>query len=432
MLNWAIYFLKCFLDFALFAWICSLFFEKRYNLTRSILAILLFAALQQWVNMLFIPWLNTVSGLIISSCIALVLFKGNILQVCLCVTLSVSALLVCEFLPISILALFAQNNIVIIMSETIYDAAFNLIGTGLFCCVALIIKFATQRKRVGLSTNYFTLGVPALSVIVMYFMLYTSQYVPGNTRNTVLFITLYILIIFTNLCLILGERNVEKRITLEKELNELHYKDDLTSALIEQQDYFIEEMNGLRHDFKRQLIGLYSLAGASVSQALTEKYIDEVIESVDSIQSFEYIESLPLRVITNSTYNKCNRKGIDFLIDVRYSKFDFMSFPDIYSFFSNALDNAIEACDSMTDTSAKKYISLTIAHKNDMLLVQICNSYGIKPKRIENGFLSIKRHAGYHGFGTKNIWKIANKYQGRLTYDIGSDCKMTCLFTHAL
>lgn len=425
MLNQILSFAKCGIDFSLFCWLYSFFFKPKYNLKWRIAVVVIFSASLMLVNSLYIAWLNTAAGLLIGILLALILFEGPVFQIALCAVLAVSALLTCEFIPIAISSIFINDNIVDIMNRTIYDATFNLIGSTIFFFVISVVRLITQKKRIGLSTNSFVIFLPVLSVVVIYFMLYSSAYVPSNSRNAAIYLFLYIAIISANAAVILGERNVEKKLSLEQEIRDLRYKEDLADALIKQQGYYIEELNGLRHDFKRQLMGLQAISFIGKPEG---KYIDEVLDSVSSIQTFAYIESLPLRVIVDSTYNRCVDAGIEFTTNIRYSNFDFMSYPDIYSFFDNALENAVEACNSITDNQIKKYITLSITRKNEMLFVQISNSSGTSPEPSKYGFISTKQDPAHHGYGTKNIHKIASKYHAQLSYETGKDYKMTCFF----
>lgn len=429
MFNQVMSYIKCLVDFALFKWLLSFFFERKRSLTWDVMTLVLCSALLQFINTLYVPWLNTVSGLIIGLVIALILYQGKLLQICACVSLAVIALLACEFIPIAFSAFVFQDNLAAVMNQTIYDAAFNLIGTGIFFCIILLIRSVSQRGRIGVSTNHFAVCVPLLSVVIIYFMLYTSRFLPGDKNTNIIFVSLYGAIIISNILLIFGERNAERKTALEKELSDLKYKENLTNALIEQQTFFIEEMNGLRHDFKRQLLGLYSLSGHHVSENVPQEYLDEMLAFVDNAQSFDYIESLPLRVIINTTYNKCIKFGIEFISDIRYSNFDFMTYPDIYSFFDNAFENALEACNAIKDAKVRKYISVTITSKGEMVYIQIGNSYPRESALPVSGSLSTKASNRNHGYGTKNILRVANKYNGVLSREINDEYKVTCIFT---
>lgn len=426
MLNYILSYAKCAIDFYLFCWLYSFFFKPKYNILCCFVLIAFFSTLLMYVNTLYIPWLNTCIGLLISVTLALVLFDGSIFQILLCVFLSVSALLGCEFIPIVISSVFIDRNIVDIMNQTIYDATFNLISSVLFFSLVSAVRIISQKGKLGISTNNFIISLPLFSLIVIYFVLYTSIYTPSTPSNAYFYLFLYISIITVNILVILGDKNAEKKLALEQEIRDLKYKKALTDALISQQTYHIEELNGLRHDFKRQLLGLYSLS--SINE-LGKKYVDEVSNAVSCIHSFSYVESLPLRMILNSTYNRCMENGIDFITDIRYSNFDFMTYPDIYSFFDNALENAIEAC-VLIHNNIKKYVSFSVTKKSHFLLVQIENPYEAKAKPAIQGFLTSKLDAKNHGYGTKNMYKVASKYQAHLFFETEGSYKMSCIFTN--
>ena len=51
-----------------------------------------------------------------------------------------------------------------------------------------------------------------------------------------------------------------------------------------------------------------------------------------------------LQLILNQTNELCIKYGIEFCADIRYGNFLFMTFPDVFSLFENALCNAVNAC----------------------------------------------------------------------------------------
>lgn len=78
--------------------------------------------------------------------------------------------------------------------------------------------------------------------------------------------------------------------------------------------------------------------------------------------------------------------------------------------FGNLLDNAIEAA-SKTE---KGYVKVDIYMGNKALLVcRIENNFKILPKKRMQEYLSIKDGFG-HGYGLKNVRRIAEKYHGNL------------------
>ena len=87
---------------------------------------------------------------------------------------------------------------------------------------------------------------------------------------------------------------------------------------------------------------------------------------------------------------------------------------DCYALFGNLLDNAIDA--TKDAASDNKFIRLFIKRENNMNVIHIEN-YVSKLPRFING-MPITRHKNktYHGFGTKSVVRIVEKYGGEVRF----------------
>lgn len=80
---------------------------------------------------------------------------------------------------------------------------------------------------------------------------------------------------------------------------------------------------------------------------------------------------------------------------------------------SNLLDNAIEACQRITDEKTAKEICLEFARSWDMLYIRCINSMNPETLRFEKGtFFTSKKAQHTHGFGITNISDVVKKLQG--------------------
>ena len=78
--------------------------------------------------------------------------------------------------------------------------------------------------------------------------------------------------------------------------------------------------------------------------------------------------------------------------------------------FGNALDNAIEACRKLPESS-ERHIEINIRYKNDRLTIRISNTS--EALRIENNSLvTTKRNSMIHGYGLRNVQKIVEENGG--------------------
>ena len=92
---------------------------------------------------------------------------------------------------------------------------------------------------------------------------------------------------------------------------------------------------------------------------------------------------------------------------------------DLCSVFCNLLDNAIEACEKVSDVS-KRYFRLNVVSKIGFLIINLSNSMEGKVKRRRGKFLTTKKKVSEHGYGIELIRTIVEKYDGELTIDEGN------------
>ncbi len=130
----------------------------------------------------------------------------------------------------------------------------------------------------------------------------------------------------------------------------------------------------------------------------------------------------PLRFCENETVNlilsafaaKAKQSKILLTIDAKLP--DSLPFSDteLCSLLSNALENAIHACDNIAD-SKKRSIRLRVYSKNTKLCIDIRNSYQTEP--IFHRGLPITKEQG-HGFGTKSMAHIIEKHGGICQFSV--------------
>lgn len=173
----------------------------------------------------------------------------------------------------------------------------------------------------------------------------------------------------------------------------------------------IELLNQKCHDLKHKLV----LAG----DKLPREEIDSMKESIELYDRLVKTGNDAFDVIVNEKMIWCLRNGVGLTVMGDAQGLAFMNVMDIYSFFGNALDNAIEAVEHISDPKLRS-ISLTIERRGQLVNVSVINysdkkidfSAGL-PKTTKSG------EQGYHGFGLKSIQSIARKYGG----DISTSCE---------
>lgn len=165
----------------------------------------------------------------------------------------------------------------------------------------------------------------------------------------------------------------------------------------------IDLINIKCHDIKNQI----AMLGSHVPQ-------DELSELKRAITIYDTAlktgnEALDVLLVEKLMI--CERKNIRVDCMIRGELLSFMKQSDIYSLFGNAIDNAVEAVDKLSDPD-RRFISIRGREDKGMLMLHFENFHEGKLS-FEDGLPeTTKQDKRYHGFGMKSIRMITKKYQG--------------------
>jgi two-component sensor histidine kinase len=163
----------------------------------------------------------------------------------------------------------------------------------------------------------------------------------------------------------------------------------------------------LYHDMKNHLHVLQN----QLEAAQKEKYISNMLLEIKGFENYIETGNEFLDCIINEKQKTALTKEIDFLAEIEFTEADFMKPMDICTIFSNAIDNAIEACEKLSDPE-KKLITVKAKKIRSFLSITFENS-NLSEIIIENQMIKTsKPDKRMHGFGLNNIRKTIEKYQG--------------------
>ena len=114
----------------------------------------------------------------------------------------------------------------------------------------------------------------------------------------------------------------------------------------------------------------------------------------------------------------CESRNITLTCVANGAALAFMAPADLYALFGNALDNAIEAVERLGDAT-RRSISLIVRRRAGTVTVHVENYYD--PTASAKSFkgdvpTSTKGDPLNHGFGTRSMKAIVERYGGTLTF----------------
>lgn len=179
----------------------------------------------------------------------------------------------------------------------------------------------------------------------------------------------------------------------------------------------IELIDHKCHDLKHQVRAIRAME----DEREREKRLREVEDAVQIYSATVRTGNEILDTILTEKSLVCVSNGIHINCVADKSPLDFMDVVDLYTFFGNALDNAIRAVKSIADEE-KRVIDIMICERQSCLIVQIVNPLCGELK-FEDGIpLTTKVKNGYHGYGMKSMRHTIQKYGGYLTAEVKDGC----------
>lgn len=166
------------------------------------------------------------------------------------------------------------------------------------------------------------------------------------------------------------------------------------------------QIRKLYHDMKNQLMILQSNQQGNAD--VNEKQVQILAEKMAEVKKFYHTGFPSLDILLFDGKMKAESRGIQFEAVISADSLSFMKEEDVNVIFSNAIINAIEACDKITEGPK----SITIkAGKNRMdTVIYVRNT--VNKNREKGSLRTGKKNKKMHGIGMTSIREAAEKYNG--------------------
>lgn len=408
------YDLTAVIETCMFFMMFDTFLEKRkvFTIWQYMIGIVILAIMIIIVNKYLMYQVGNACGMILSAIVVSMYFYCSSCKKRIFISLSV-------WLIMAVIEILVMNIISLIFGLSANEATnifiFFILGIILSKSIAFAVCYAirvkTQFDQFELSRTYWILFVLLFSSSVVAFFLILGlmnavndpKYNAMATVGTIglfagNFFTLYF---YERMAkqnkVIYNQEQAENQMRLQlKYLNEIILKQN--------------ELRSMKHDIKGHFIALNGYFDDGNIQG-GKKYISGLIDQIQNTTSTIQTGNTPLDSILSAKKSLAASKGIIFNTNIHIQKELPIDPKDLCIIFGNALDNAIEACDRLPESS-NKTISLTFVQDIHSIYCKIVNS---ALPCLDRQFLTSKTDKENHGFGLHNIREALNNYQSTLT-----------------
>lgn len=274
----------------------------------------------------------------------------------------------------------------------------------LLILTTVYIKYFKLLSKIT-SKDFLYLIIPIITNIFSLFLVFGKDIInlPNRFWQDMSFVLISIFVILSNVFLVfIILKIIRDNKTIEKQ-KLLHKKK------VMENDYYIkveennEKVRKLYHDMKNHLICIGNLC----DNVEAKKYVESLKFELNKLDNVYNTGNRVLDIILNKKSSICAQKEIKLYVYVDFSKSEFIDELDVDTIFSNALDNAIKACDKIEEDNFPRTIELKSSYINNFCIIKIINSKS-------NMTLTDKKDRFLHGFEISNIKEAASKYNGQV------------------
>lgn len=341
------------------------------------------------------------------------LFDGTILNkifaACMCLVIMVSAEIITTF---AMMILNSSSSASVLEEGNLRLVGIMVSKTISYFIVKLICSIKNN-KRTRMPTIYWIslFTVPFVMTMATHLLFSMNEHIGSDifTKDSAI-ATLGLLyscaIVFYLFDVISQNAYVKNRaLMIEYQLNEqVNHYDDLLIAQT--------EIRSVRHDMKNHMIMLDSYLKNGLNED-GRRYIGTIMNVIEKNDKVVNTNNPVIDSIINSKLTSAKGHNIKFTHTIEMPPNLKIDAVDACVIFANALDNAIEACERISE--GDKFIDLTLLYRDNNLICKLKNSVDQRTIKIKNqNYQTIKSDKTNHGIGLENIKNVLSKYDGTL------------------
>jgi len=286
---------------------------------------------------------------------------------------------------------------------------FIILGAITYMLALLLRKFKNIRKNAMNSTMFLIFYSVVLVLTLAFLIFVVMPYLPFGTAIIAVIALLGVNIFMYYIHDILSATYEDK---LKSELHSQEKEYYFAQCQLMQES--VERVKTIRHDMKLHLVTAADYNASGKVNELAD-YLQGLLGDISISEIYSDTGNIAFDSIINFKLKAAAEKNIKTDINVFVPPALNIEVADIVTILGNLLDNALDAVAKTSD----KTIKLNVRASKGNLFIKVDNSFDgeVKYAKGKDGIaeaITTRKSGDNHGYGLKNIRKVAEKYNGHV------------------
>lgn len=175
-----------------------------------------------------------------------------------------------------------------------------------------------------------------------------------------------------------------------------------------------EKTREYRHDMRHHMQYL-SVCIENNQLARAQEYIQKICSEIEANKVMVFCENEAANLIFSAFTGRAKEQNVPIIIKAQIPKIIHISESDLCVLLSNALENALHACQNLKEKGVEGKIEVSAFEKNQKLFLQFINSCDSDIIFVQ-GIPATSQPD--HGIGVRSICALVERYEGIYTFEV--------------
>lgn len=385
------------------------FYRRKVGQLKFYIGVLSYMALMMLVSYISVSNVHFVIAVIMIVSLGLLLYRGGVRSIIISCAIYLLLMLASEAIVYFSVNLLTTVSIKEQQETIAYNIPFLVYAKIVQFVIFKSIQQMKQASQSRLMTKDF-MALISISFISLYtILLLLAKDDLGNKYVDISNFLISIGLLVANLIIFSLFLKSTKYAKIEMEQSLILQNIETSEKRYEEVIAIQNQIRNMWHDINNHISAVKGMIALNDEEA--ERYIGELEQKMREYASHTAFGNSVLDTVIYSKTAKAKELGIEISSSLDMDKNINIDPIDLCTIFSNALDNAIEACEEIKE--GKRFIYIKAVQREGILYIKIINS-SLQSVKKGDGFPTTKKQKELHGIGLKSIQNAVDSYAGNL------------------